>query len=129
MPPDPVIALIAFVGLILYAVVGSLTAVGWMRLIAGKEITRQNDFYHLHHREPRFNGDNSAKMAESRAWNHFAALAIFWPFTLAGGLAGALAAVGVCAALAPIVLVCAVPILIGKQIGKYVAQTQLKELA
>lgn len=107
--PDPMLALVSFVGLLGYSVVGGLVGAASVRLLGEKEPGYSGRGYGTYRHLRAIAG---LPHADSEGWVGFARAAVFWPVAVAGA-----AVVGVGYG----------PYWITRHVGRYAAVAMLKE--
>ena len=98
MPPDPILALLSFAGLLVYGAIGGVVGASVLRLTSPKRY-----FAYL--------GGDRHYDYPGEVWAAFISSALLWP--------------GIVAAAIPVVVL-ALPFLVAKTVGGYVAKAQLE---
>lgn len=101
MPPIPVLVVLAFVGLVLYMLVGAVVAVAAYRIYAPD--------------------GEMERLADGKEWGPFSWFVGLWPFVLGAGLV-----IGLGVSLYFVLLW--FPIRLCKNVGLYLARSQVKEI-
>lgn len=108
MPPDPILALLSFAGLMVYGVIGGVVGIATVRLFDPKVGSERNCSY--------IRGIAGEPGMDTDAWIGFTFAAALWPAVIALGIAGgAIAGVAI------------LPIWSCRRVGKYLARAQIKE--
>lgn len=110
MPPDPVLALLAFLGLLLYALLGGVVGTMTVRLF-DSDVKRGSYGY------IRGLADQGG---DPDAWIGFWFAAVLWPLVIGVGIPLLIGGVGAVAVLCG-------PVWIMHRVGRYVAAAQIKE--
>lgn len=104
MPPDPILGLLSFVGLLVYGAVGGVVGTMTVRLFEGAPTNRGT--YTL------MRGLAGVQGGDTDGLIGFGFAAALWPIVVA---------------LAIVASVCAGPVLVAHRVGRYIAAAQIKD--